>query len=63
MVKQFTSRNKFKCSTRSRETETWLDELLQINRDFDPSLSWHPKLQSLDLKRNYYDLERKTYAK
>ena len=32
------------------ETENSVDELLQINRDFDPSLSWHPKLQSLDLK-------------
>ena len=41
------------------ETENSIDELLQINRDFDPSLSWHPKLQSLDLKRNYLDLERK----
>ena len=41
------------------ETENSVDELLQINRDFDPSLSWHPKLQSLDLKRNYLDLERK----
>ena len=41
------------------ETENSVDELLQINRDFDPSLSWHPKLQSLDLKRNYLDLDRK----
>lgn len=41
------------------ETENRVDELLQINRDFDSSLSWHPKLQSLELKRNYLDLERK----
>lgn len=40
-------------------TENSIDELLQINRDLDPSLSWHPKLQSLDLKRNHLSIERK----